>query len=228
MKSILSLGAQRDPPARSWALLPSDLLLIKRQLLSAHISVPNASGTPSIFPTSNYILGFDVLFLGNQIFLHAEKEESSSKLPREPITKLVKMKEEHLSPLRSASPSFCRPRSISPSLSLSLWFSAACLLSPNQAAPSEVHSLLGCHNQELSPTLPAGHHPGPNTATDTQGSPRWHSGKESACNARDAGHAGSIPGSGRSRARGAPGTPWGKASCLRPRSSEEYSITQRG
>ena len=151
MKSILSLGAQRDPPARSWALLPSDLLLIKRQLLSAHISVPNASGTPSIFPTSNYILGFDVLFLGNQIFLHAEKEESSSKLPREPITKLVKMKEEHLSPLRSASPSFCRPRSISPSLSLSLslWFSAACLLSPNQAAPSEVHSLLGCHNQEL-------------------------------------------------------------------------------
>ena len=96
----MSLGTQRDPPARSWALLPSDLfLLIKRQLLSAHISVPNASGTPSIFPTSNYILGFDVLFLGSQIFLHAEKEESSSKLPREPITKLVKMKEEHLSPL---------------------------------------------------------------------------------------------------------------------------------
>ena len=131
-------------------MLPSDLfLLIKRQLLSAHISVPDASGTPSIFPTSNYILGFDVLFLGSQIFLHAEKEESSSKLPREPITKLVKMKEEHFSPLCSASRSFCRALSISFSLSLSLWFSPACLLSPNRAAPSEVHYRLGHHDQEL-------------------------------------------------------------------------------
>ena len=228
MKSILSLGAQRDPPARSWALLPSDLLLIKRQLLSAHISVPNASGTPSIFPTSNYILGFDVLFLGNQIFLHAEKEESSSKLPREPITKLVKMKEEHLSPLRSASPSFCRPHSISPSLSLFLSGSQLPAFSLLIRQLRVKSTLYWDATTRSSPTLPAGHHPGPNTATDTQGSPRWHSGKESACNARDAGHAGSIPGSGRSRARGAPGTPWGKASCLRPRSSEEYSRAQRG
>ena len=51
-----------------------------------------------------------------------------------------------------------------------------------------------------SPTLPAGHHPGPNTATGTRGSPQVAQGKESACNAREAGHAGSVPGSGRSRA----------------------------
>ena len=204
MESILSLGTQRDPPARSWALLPSDLfLLIKRQLLSAHISVPNASGTPSIFPTSNYILGFDVLFLGSQIFLHAEKEESSSKLPRELITKLVKMKEEHLSPLSCASRSFCHDFSVSLSLSLSLsltlWFSPACLLSPNQAAPSEVHYSLG-------PPQPGAPQPrqqvtiqGPTQPLILEAAPRWRSGKESACNARDAGHAGSSPGLGRSR-----------------------------